>query len=93
MISQQESMYSINIDSDTRYNEISYGICISKKWLIFVGNRAFYKGNIAKISYKEYGRGARVTRIVTITTQNGKNYKILLNDGATITTIRIWFKQ
>ena len=93
MISQQENMYSIKIDSDTKYNEIDYGICTSKNWLIFAGNRAFYKSNIAKIRYKQYGKGPRATCMVTITTKDSKKYKILLPWKTTIIKIRTWYKQ
>jgi hypothetical protein len=93
MISRQEMVYSIKIDNDTEYKEIAYGICTSKNWLVFAGNMAFYKRNIAKISYKEYGRGSKATCIVTITTKNSKKYKIFLPWKTTITKIRTWYKQ
>ena len=93
MIREQERMYSVSIDDDCEFNEIAYMICVSNNWIVFPANRAFYRENIKKISYKKRGTGRTADHFILVTTQDGKKYKMHASSGAVMRKIREWQKN
>ena len=86
MIKKQEIEFQIPFN-DENVQKIDDTIFVSDHWLINAGSCAFYKGNIAKLTYKEIKGQPKVI----ITTNNEKKYSFWCRCYEDLDDIRKWY--